>query len=97
MKAPAVTRRQFVLVASAVGGALVLGVAARRLRRRSAAAVGAGGNPVGTLNAFVRIGPDEKITLVMPQIDASEIATITCGRPIALKALATGAGVSSVV
>jgi isoquinoline 1-oxidoreductase subunit beta len=72
MSVPRVTRRQFVLVASAVGGALVLGVAARRLRQQLAAAGGAGGNPVGTLNAFVRIGPDEKITLVMPKVEMGQ-------------------------
>ena len=62
-----VTRRQFVLVAAAVGGALVLGVAARRLQRR-----GTAGNAAGVLNAFVRIGPDERVTLVMPKVEMGQ-------------------------
>jgi len=62
-----VTRRQFVLVAAAVGGALVLGITAQRLQRR-----GAGGNAPGVLNAFVRVGPDERITLVMPKVEMGQ-------------------------
>ena len=67
MSAPAITRRQFVLVAAAVGGALVVGVAAQRLRRRAGA-----GSASGVLNAFVRIGPDERITLVMPKVEMGQ-------------------------
>ncbi|HLY52228.1 MAG TPA: molybdopterin cofactor-binding domain-containing protein [Steroidobacteraceae bacterium] len=67
MSAPAITRRQFVLVAAAVGGALVVGVTARRLRRRAGA-----GSATGVLNAFVRIGPDERITLVMPKVEMGQ-------------------------
>lgn len=67
MRAPAVTRRQFVLVAAAVGGALVVGVTAQRLRRRAGA-----GSVSGVLNAFVRIGPDERITLVMPKVEMGQ-------------------------
>ncbi|HYM43613.1 MAG TPA: molybdopterin cofactor-binding domain-containing protein [Steroidobacteraceae bacterium] len=67
MSAPAVTRRQFVLVAAAVGGALVVGVTAQRLRRRAGA-----GSVSGVLNAFVRIGPDERITLVMPKVEMGQ-------------------------
>jgi isoquinoline 1-oxidoreductase subunit beta len=68
MSAPAVTRRQFVLVAAAVGGALVLGVTVRRLQHRAGGAAGAS----GALNAFVHIGPDERITLVMPKVEMGQ-------------------------
>jgi isoquinoline 1-oxidoreductase subunit beta len=68
VSAPAVTRRQFVLVAAAVGGALVIGVTARRLQHRAGGAGGASGE----LNAFVRIGPDERITLVMPKVEMGQ-------------------------
>ena len=63
----ALTRRQFVLVTVAAGGALVLGVTWRRLhlageRRRGA----------GVLNAYVRIAPDNTITLVMPKVEMGQ-------------------------
>src|SRR5579863_1008526 len=67
MSQPAITRRQFVLVAAAVGGALVVGVTAQRLRRRAGAA-----NASGVLNAFVRIAPDNSITLVMPKVEMGQ-------------------------
>jgi isoquinoline 1-oxidoreductase beta subunit len=68
MSAPAVTRRQVVLVAAAVGGALLLGVTARRLQHRSAAAGGAR----GVLNAFVRIEPSGRVTLVIPKVEMGQ-------------------------
>jgi isoquinoline 1-oxidoreductase beta subunit len=68
VSAPAVTRRRFVLVAAAVGGALVLGITARRLQRRDGTA---GGGP-GVLNAFVRIGPGKRVTLVMPKVEMGQ-------------------------
>jgi isoquinoline 1-oxidoreductase subunit beta len=63
----AFTRRHFVLVTAAAGGALVLGVSLRRVRlaanrRRTA----------GTLNAYVRIAPDNTITLVMPKVEMGQ-------------------------
>jgi isoquinoline 1-oxidoreductase beta subunit len=63
----AFTRRHFVLVTAAAGGALVLGVSLRRMRlaanhRRTA----------GTLNAYVRIAPDNTITLVMPKVEMGQ-------------------------
>ncbi|HWZ62664.1 MAG TPA: xanthine dehydrogenase family protein molybdopterin-binding subunit [Steroidobacteraceae bacterium] len=67
MNGATVTRRQFVLVAAAAGGALVVGVAALHLRRR-----GAPGRSAGVLNAFVRVGPDERITLVMPKVEMGQ-------------------------
>src|SRR5689334_3794464 len=71
LSAPAVTRRQFVLVAAAVGGALVLGVTARRLRHRPGPA-GGGGGERGVLNAFVRIEPSGRVTLVMPKVEMGQ-------------------------
>lgn len=68
MSAPAVTRRQFVLVAAAVGGALVLGVTARRLQHRP----GAGGGGRGVLNAFVRVEPNGRVTLVLPKVEMGQ-------------------------
>ncbi len=68
MSAPAVTRRRFVLVAAAVGGALVLGITVRRLQRQDGTA---GGAP-GALNAFVRIGPGKRVTLVMPKVEMGQ-------------------------
>src|SRR5580658_856620 len=67
MSGAAFTRRQFVLVAAAASGALVLGVAALRLQRR-----GGAGRTAGVLNAYVRIGPDERITLVMPKVEMGQ-------------------------
>jgi isoquinoline 1-oxidoreductase beta subunit len=71
LSAPAVTRRQFVLVAAAVGGALVLGVTARRLQYRAGGAGSAGGAR-GVLNAFVRIEPTGRVTLVMPKVEMGQ-------------------------
>ena len=68
MSAPAVTRRQFVLVAGAVGGALVLGITARRLGKHA----GAAGSGKGVLNAFVRIAPSGRVTLVMPKVEMGQ-------------------------
>jgi isoquinoline 1-oxidoreductase beta subunit len=64
----AVTRRQFVLVAAAVGGALLLGVSARRLQHRT----GTGGGGRGVLNAFVRIEPSGRVTLVIPKVEMGQ-------------------------
>ena len=65
----AFTRRQFVLTAAAVGGALVLGVALQRRRRL----MPGGGAPArGALNAYVRIEPGNRITLVMPKVEMGQ-------------------------
>jgi len=66
----AFTRRQVVLTAAAVGGALVLGVALQRRRRRLMA--GGGAPARGALNAYVRIEPNERITLVMPKVEMGQ-------------------------
>ena len=66
--AASVTRRQFVLISAAVGGALVLGVA---LRHRQQIVQGAA--PArGKLNAYVRIDPGGRITLVMPKVEMGQ-------------------------
>ncbi|TLY49676.1 MAG: xanthine dehydrogenase family protein molybdopterin-binding subunit, partial [Gammaproteobacteria bacterium] len=65
----AFTRRQFVLTAAAVGGALVLGVALQRRRRL----MPGGGAPArGALNAYVRIEPSNRVTLVMPKVEMGQ-------------------------
>ena len=68
--AASATRRQFVLISAAVGGALVLGVALQRRRRRLMA--GGGAPARGALNAYVRIEPNERITLVMPKVEMGQ-------------------------
>jgi isoquinoline 1-oxidoreductase subunit beta len=68
MMATSISRRQFVLVSAAVGGALVLGVMARRLRHAGAAAAGA----AGVFNAYVRIDPRGAVTLIMPKVEMGQ-------------------------
>jgi isoquinoline 1-oxidoreductase subunit beta len=62
----ALTRRRFVLIASAVGGALVLGVTARRLGKKPTASA------PGVLNAFVRIDPTGRVALVIPKVEMGQ-------------------------
>jgi CO/xanthine dehydrogenase Mo-binding subunit len=57
-----------VLTAGAVGGALVIGLTVRRFDRRA----GAAGGISGVLNAFVRIGPGKRVTLVMPKVEMGQ-------------------------
>jgi isoquinoline 1-oxidoreductase beta subunit len=64
MSGASVTRRQFVLVAAAVGGTLVIGVTARRLHRA--------GSPAATFNAFVRIDPTGHVTLISPKVEMGQ-------------------------
>ena len=66
--AASVTRRQFVLISAAVGGALVLGVALRRRQQMVHGGVAAR----GTLNAYVRIEPNGRITCVMPKVEMGQ-------------------------
>ena len=66
--AASVTRRQFVLISAAVGGALVLGVALRRRQQ----VVHGGAAARGTLNAYVRIEPDGRIRCVMPKVEMGQ-------------------------
>jgi isoquinoline 1-oxidoreductase beta subunit len=69
LSAPAVTRRRFVLVAAAVGGALVVGLTVRRLQHgtRSSAP-----SRRGVLNAFVRVEPSGRVTLVIPKVEMGQ-------------------------
>ena len=62
-----VTRRRFIVVSAAVGGALVLGVLAQRVRQR-----GPGTTRTGALNAFVRIEPSGGVRLVMPKVEMGQ-------------------------
>jgi isoquinoline 1-oxidoreductase subunit beta len=64
----AMTRRRFVQVSAAVGGALVLGVALEWPRQRG----GGTARGTGVLNAFVRIGPDNRVTLIMPKVEMGQ-------------------------
>ncbi|HYL04388.1 MAG TPA: xanthine dehydrogenase family protein molybdopterin-binding subunit [Steroidobacteraceae bacterium] len=66
--ASALTRRRFVQAAAAVGGALVLAVALRRLPRRA----GHASPGTATFNAYVRIAPDGTVTLVMPKVEMGQ-------------------------
>jgi len=66
--AASVTRRQFVLISTAVGGALVLGVALRRRQQT----VHGGAAARGTLNAYVRVEPNGRITCVMPKVEMGQ-------------------------
>src|SRR6266481_1925118 len=68
--AASATRRQFVLISAAVGGALVLGVA---LRRRQQVVHGSAAAR-GTLNAYVRIEPD--------QSTGTSLSIIQCWSPL---------------
>ena len=71
MRTPAaLTRRQFALTAAAVGGALVLGVALQRRRQRLTP--GGGAPARGALNAYVRIEPNGRITLVIPKVEMGQ-------------------------
>jgi isoquinoline 1-oxidoreductase subunit beta len=70
-RSAAVTRRQFVLAGAAAGGALVLGVALPRLLRRHARAATRGAAQ-SELNAYVRIAPDNSVTLVMPKVEMGQ-------------------------
>jgi isoquinoline 1-oxidoreductase subunit beta len=68
----AVTRREFVTVLAAAGGGLLLGYrvegAQRTASTAAAAATSAGFEP----NAFIRIPPDGRVTLIMPQAEMGQ-------------------------
>ena len=55
------------MTSAAVGGALVVGVTAQRLRHRGLAA-----GRAGVLNAYVRIEPSGRITLVLPKVEMGQ-------------------------
>ena len=68
MTTAGVTRRRFIITSAAVGGALVLGVAVRGLRRGPAGST----TTSGVLNAFVRVAPSGQITLVLPKVEMGQ-------------------------
>src|SRR4029077_9368532 len=68
MTTAGVTRRRFIITSAAVGGALVLGVAVRGLRRGPAGGI----TTSGVVNAFVRVAPSGQITLVLPKVEMGQ-------------------------
>jgi len=80
--AAGITRRRFVFRCAAAGGALVLGVGCGRRTGGGGVRGGAleagdalqapGANSARVLNAYVRIAPDGKITLVMPKVEMGQ-------------------------
>ena len=70
-----VSRRAFVTVLAAVGGGLLVGYRAGDERRVAKATIGSASaaTPPGFApNAFIRIGTDGGITLVMPQVEMGQ-------------------------
>ncbi len=69
-----VSRRQFVVVLAAAGGGLLLGCRAgdRTGAKRAAAAAAEPDLPAFAPNAFVRIGTDGRVTLIMPQVEMGQ-------------------------
>jgi isoquinoline 1-oxidoreductase beta subunit len=68
-----VSRRQFVVVLAAAGGGLLLGcrVGDRAVARGTAAAA-ASDLPAFAPDAFIRIGADGPVTLIMPQVEMGQ-------------------------
>ena len=66
-----VSRRDFVVVLTATGAGLLLGC---RIGERSgaAAAAGAAPPPLFAPNAFIRVGTDGGITMIMPQVEMGQ-------------------------
>src|SRR5437773_3790870 len=71
MSAHTVSRREFVVVLTATGGGLLLGC---RVGDRATAAAAAAAAPPPALapNAFIRIGTDGRVTLVMNQVEMGQ-------------------------
>jgi isoquinoline 1-oxidoreductase subunit beta len=68
-----VSRRQFVVVLAAAGGGLLLGCrAGDRAGAKGAAAAAPQDLPAFAPNAFVRIGTDGRVTLIMPQVEMGQ-------------------------
>ncbi|PYN94186.1 MAG: aldehyde dehydrogenase [Candidatus Rokuibacteriota bacterium] len=70
-----VSRRAFVTVLAAVGGGLLVGYRVGDERRVAKATIGSASaaTPPGFApNAFIRIGPDGGITLIMPQVEMGQ-------------------------
>ena len=66
-----VSRRDFVVVLTATGAGLLLGC---RIGERSGAAAAAGAAPPPSFapNAFIRVGTDGGITMIMPQVEMGQ-------------------------
>jgi isoquinoline 1-oxidoreductase subunit beta len=70
-----VSRRDFVVVLAAAGGGLLLGCRADRSRLATAAAATSGpaaGPPAFAPNAFVRVGTDDVVTVMLPQAEMGQ-------------------------
>jgi isoquinoline 1-oxidoreductase beta subunit len=71
-----VSRREFVTVLAAAGGGLLVGYRVGEGRRVASTATIASASvatpPGFTPNAFIRIGPDGGITLIMPQVEMGQ-------------------------
>jgi len=66
-RSQSLSRRRFVQVSALIGGGLLLGVALPGSRARAG-----GGAAAGAINAYVRIGPDGAITLIMPKVEMGQ-------------------------
>ncbi|TVR08670.1 MAG: xanthine dehydrogenase family protein molybdopterin-binding subunit [Salinarimonadaceae bacterium] len=69
---PALSRRRFLQGGAALGGALVIGVSARFGNRAMAAEPVSGLNPPAAPNAFVRIGADDVVTVIVKHLDMGQ-------------------------
>ena len=70
-----VSRRDFVVVMAAAGGGLLLGCGAdegRRAASVAAKAAPAASPPAFAPNAFVRVGTDEVVTMILPQAEMGQ-------------------------
>jgi len=71
-----VSRREFVTVLAAVGGGLLLGCRVDEGQRAASTAASASAPgataPAFAPNAFIRIGTDGRITLIMPQVEMGQ-------------------------
>ena len=71
-----VSRREFVTVLAAVGGGLLLGCRVDEAQRSASTAASASApgatSPAFAPNAFIRIGTDGRITLIMPQVEMGQ-------------------------
>jgi isoquinoline 1-oxidoreductase subunit beta len=67
-----ISRREFVTVLAAAGGGLLLGYRVEGAQRAASSATTAATSPGFAPNAFIRIGPDGSITLIMPQAEMGQ-------------------------
>lgn len=69
---PAPSRRRFLQGGALLGGALLIGVGARFGGRAMAAEPVSGLNPPAAPNAFVRIGEDDRVTVLVKHLDMGQ-------------------------